>query len=79
MSAPSAWTANIMHDLAARPPTITVHAPHTPSSHPMCAPLRRRLSRMKSTSSNRGSTSARYATPLTLTLMRTLTMDIGFL
>src|SRR5215208_1031988 len=48
------------------------HAPHWLVSHPMCVPVRPRLSRRKLTSSNRGSTSAAYSTPLTV--IRTATL-----
>src|SRR5438105_9655915 len=68
MLLPSAWTASIVHDLTALPSTMTVHAPQFDVSHPMCVPVRFRSSRMKCTSSKRGSTSAEYDSPLTVTL-----------
>ena len=38
ISAPSAWTASIVHDLALSPLTWTVHAPQLLVSQPMCVP-----------------------------------------
>ena len=45
MSAPSACTANMLHDFIARPLTMMVHAPHWLVSHPTCVPVRLRTSR----------------------------------
>src|SRR5206468_8593120 len=56
---PSACTAKMVHDLALRPSTSTVHAPHWLVSQPTCAPVRRSCSRKKWTRSRRGSTSPR--------------------
>src|SRR4029079_12979194 len=64
---PSAWTANIVHDLALRPSTSTVHAPHWLVSQPTCVPVRLRDSRRKGTSRGRASTSAVRTLPLTVT------------
>ena len=65
-SEPSAWTAKIVHDLALRPSTSTVHAPHWLVSQPTWVPVRSRCSRRKCTSSSRGSTSAVRCLPLTV-------------
>src|SRR5579884_2671617 len=54
-SAPSACTANIRQERTVRPFIKIVQAPQTPCSQPTCVPVRRRSSRMKSTSSLRGS------------------------
>ena len=55
-SAPSAWTANTRQERTASPSSSTVHAPHTPCSHPRWVPVRWHRSRMKSASVSRGST-----------------------
>src|SRR6266550_1854222 len=65
-SAPSACTANIVHDFTARPSASTVHAPQMPVSHPTCVPVRLHWSRRKCTSSSRGSTSPWRGVPLTV-------------
>src|SRR5436190_6106348 len=70
-SDPWAWTANIRHDRTASPSTSTVHAPHTPCSHPRWVPVRVQSSRMKSARVLRGSMNARRTVPLTLTLTGT--------
>src|SRR5438045_7817510 len=44
-----------------------VHAPQVVVSHPMCVPVILRSSRMKWTSRRRGSTSAFFTVPLTVT------------
>src|SRR5204862_551614 len=56
-------------DLALRPSTSTVHAPHCVVSQPMWVPVRRRCSRRKCASSRRGSTSACRRLPLTVTVI----------
>src|SRR5687768_7944440 len=65
-AAPSAWTAKIVQDLALRPSTRTVHAPHWLVSQPTCVPVRLSCSRRKCTSSMRGSTFAVRTLPLTV-------------
>ena len=46
-SAPSACTANMVHDFTALPSTSTVHAPQMPVSQPTCVPVRLKVSRRK--------------------------------
>ena len=58
-SDPSAWTASTVQDFTARPSMWTVQAPHCDVSHPMLVPVRPSSSRIKSTSSSRGSTLSR--------------------
>src|SRR5687768_8494277 len=65
-SEPSAWTAKMVHDLALRPSTSTVQAPHCDVSQPTCAPVRCSCSRRKCTSSVRGSTVPLRTLPLTV-------------
>jgi hypothetical protein len=67
---PSAWTASIVHDFALSPSTWTVHAPQLLVSQPTCVPVSPSVSRRKCTSRRRGSTSASWAVPLTVTVMR---------
>src|SRR5437868_11539983 len=74
--APSACKARIVHALIAWPSTSTVHAPHCPVSQPTCVPVRVRLLRMKSTSSVRGSISARTGLSLTESESETDTSDL---
>src|SRR5437870_5045313 len=64
---PSAWTANMRHERTASPSSSTVHAPHTPCSHPTCVPVRPSSLRRKSDSNSRGSTVRSYRAPLTVT------------
>src|SRR4051794_17771218 len=70
-SAPSACTANMRHARTASPSTSTVHAPHTPCSHPRWVPVSVQSSRRKSARVLRGSTNARRTDPLTFTLTGT--------
>src|SRR4051812_40247112 len=65
--APSACTANTVHDLTARPSISTVQAPHWLVSQPTCVPVRFKCSRRKCTSSTRGSTCALRTRPFTVT------------
>ena len=67
--APSACTASMVHDLALRPSTMTVHAPQLLVSQPTWVPVSLNVSRSRWTSSRRGSTSASRASPLTVTVM----------
>ncbi len=67
-AAPSACTASSVHDLAGTPSTSTVQAPQLVVSQPMCVPVRPATSRMKWTSSSRGSMSASTACPLIVSL-----------
>ena len=53
---PCACTANIRQERTASSPTITVQAPQTPCSQPMCVPVCPQSSRIASTSVLRGST-----------------------
>src|SRR5262249_33929225 len=64
ISEPSAWTANMVHDLTARPFARTVHAPHILVSQPMWVPVRPAKSRIKCVSRSRGSTSFSNTLPL---------------
>src|SRR5713101_296169 len=77
MSAPSACIASMLQDFTARPFMWIVQAPHCAVSQPTCVPVRRRLSRMKLTSSVRSSTSALAGLPLTV--RETLTVMIRLL
>ena len=56
MSLSNAWTANIRQERTALPSMITVQAPQTPCSQPICVPVSPHSSRMVSTSVRRGST-----------------------
>ena len=58
-----------MHDLALSPSTWTVQAPQLLVSQPTWVPVRPRSSRRKWTRRRRGSTSASWASPLTVTEM----------
>src|SRR5687767_8730798 len=71
-SAPSAWTVSSVQLLTGSPLKWMTQAPHWLVSQPTCVPVSPRLSRRKLTSSNRGSTSAAYSTPLTF--IRTATL-----
>src|SRR4029077_14665715 len=64
ISLPRAWTANTVHDFTARPSMRTVHAPQWVVSHPMWVPVSRSTSRIRWTSSRRGSTSGSCFSPL---------------
>src|ERR1700757_2184985 len=55
-----------MQDFTGVPFHITVHAPHLPTTHPKCVPVRRRVSRRKWASSVRGSTSPEHGFPFTV-------------
>src|SRR6478609_2148829 len=68
ISAPLAWTPNMVHDFTVLPLKITVHAPQLLVSQPMCVPVSPADSRMKWTSSVRGSISASVARPLMVIL-----------
>src|SRR2546426_7674083 len=56
--------ARRLHDLTVSPSSITVQAPHFPSLQPRLEPVRPAWSRIKSSSSVRGSMSAEYCFPL---------------
>src|SRR5882757_5429136 len=71
---PCACTANIRQDRTASPPTITVQAPQTPCSQPMCVPVRPQSSRMASTRVLRGSTRTEWSRPLMRSLRSTLSV-----
>ena len=58
--------AKMVHDLALRPSTSTVQAPHWLVSQPTCVPVRLSCSRRKCTRSRRGSTCALRTLPLTV-------------
>src|SRR6188474_3179038 len=68
ISAPSAWTASIVHDFALVPFTWTVHAPQLLVSQPVWVPVRPNSSRRRWTRRRRGSTSASRCLPLTVTV-----------
>src|SRR5690242_12898784 len=65
---PLACTANSVHDFTARPSSSTVQAPQCVVSHPMWVPVSRSTSRIRCTSSSRGSTSAACFSPLIVRL-----------
>src|SRR5581483_1443485 len=71
-SLPCARMASRLHALTVRPSRMTVHAPHLPSLHPRFEPVRLALSRMKSSSSVRGSMSAVYCLPFILVEIRAI-------
>src|SRR3954447_12832742 len=71
---PCACTANIRQDRTASPPTITVQAPQTPCSQPICVPVRPQSSRMASTKVLRGSTRTAWSRPLMRSLRSTLSV-----
>src|SRR5579859_6752192 len=56
--------ASVVHDLTGLPSISTTHAPQLEVSQPQCVPVRPAVSRMKCTSSRRGSTSAETSWPL---------------
>src|SRR6185295_9473290 len=68
-SAPSAWTASIVHDFTAWPSTSTVHAPQREVSQPTWVPVSPQTSRRNWTSRSRGSTSRSVLVPLTRTVI----------
>src|SRR5271165_4201725 len=59
--------ANTVQDLTGLPSRSTVHAPQFVVSQPTCVPVSARTSRMKWTRRSRGSISASWSRPLTLT------------
>src|SRR5581483_8887993 len=63
---PWACTASIRHERTASPSTSTVHAPHTPCSHPTCVPVSSRSSRSTSANVLLGSTNTSCGRPLTV-------------
>src|SRR6266403_3147554 len=71
---PWACIANIRQDRTASPPTITVQAPQTPCSQPICVPVRPQSSRMASTRVLRGSTRTAWSRPLMRSLRSTLSV-----
>src|SRR6267154_251105 len=71
---PCACTANIRQERTASPPTITVQAPQTPCSQPICVPVRPQSSRMASTRVLRGSTRTAWSRPLMRSLRSTLSV-----
>ena len=70
---PSAWTARQVHDRTATPSSRTVQAPHWLVSQPILVPVTPPRSRMKWTSSSRGSTSRWYRRPLMVRSIGTFT------
>ena len=76
-SEPSAWTAKMVHDLALRPSTSTVHAPHWLVSQPTWVPVKFNCSRRKWTSSIRGSTCAVRRLPFTVMDTRVIVAPRG--
>src|SRR5262245_34418004 len=68
-SAPSACTANMVHDFTAFPFKITVHAPQLLVSQPTCVPVSPSASRIKCTSSSRDSAAASRSWPLIFSLI----------
>src|SRR5215469_8895500 len=70
ISWPSAWTANIVHDLTGVPSTSTVHAPQLLVSQPVWVPVSRSPYRIRWASSSRGSTSAVFFSPLMVNEIR---------
>src|SRR5581483_11145500 len=77
ISAPSAWTANMVHDFTAAPFMRTVQAPQYVVSQPTCVPVRSRFSRSSSTSKSLGSTLSERTFPLTFTVMATFSTVSG--
>src|SRR5258706_2387317 len=74
--APCACAASTLHAFTALPSRWTVHAPHWAVSHPTWVPVRPRFTRMKSTRSVRGSTSAVTGLPLTTREMEVPIADL---
>src|SRR5436309_8677219 len=68
MDAPSAWTARAVQDFTATPSSNTVQAPHWLVSQPIFVPVTAPRSRIKCTSSCRGSTSRSYTRPFKVML-----------
>ena len=66
-SCPSAIAASTVHDFTGSPSSRTTHAPQFDVSQPQWVPVLPAVSRMKWTSSWRGSTSAATCSPLRLT------------
>ncbi|CAB5026093.1 unannotated protein [freshwater metagenome] len=66
ISRPSAITASIVQLFTGSLSTQITHVPQLEVSHPQCVPRSRSSSRMKWTSSMRGSTSRVYSVPLTV-------------
>ena len=64
ISWPSHITARVVHDLTGWPSISTTQAPQLDVSQPQCVPVRPSVSRMKWTSSRRGSTSRETCSPL---------------
>ena len=65
MSEPSACTANMVQDFTDMPSISTVQAPQWVVSQPIWVPVSERFSRMKWTSSVRGSTRPSTSAPFT--------------
>ena len=76
ISAPSAWTASMVHDLVGAPSTSTVHAPQCVVSQPMWVPVSARSSRIRWTSRRRESTVAECAVPFTVTVIWCVAMSL---
>ena len=64
ISWPTHIAASVVHDLIGLPSISTTHAPQLDVSHPQCVPVKPGVSRMKCTSSVRGSTSRETSCPL---------------
>ncbi len=65
-SVPATWASSTLHDLTARPSTITVQAPHCAVSQPTWVPVSLSCSRRVCTSNVCGAASTVTALPLTL-------------
>src|SRR3954451_19381208 len=65
-SCPAVIAANVVHDFTGLPSICTTQAPQLEVSQPQCVPVRPGVSRMKCTSSVRGSTSRVTVSPLML-------------
>src|SRR6476620_10958507 len=68
-SAPSACTANMVHDFTVFPFKSTVQAPQLLVSQPTCVPVNPSCSRIKCTSSSLGSAATSRSLPLILSLI----------
>ena len=73
---PSAWTANIVHDLVAFPSTRTVQAPQLLVSQPTWVPVRSNSSLSTCDSNVLGGTCRRCAVPL-IVIVTSAFMDIS--
>src|SRR5579872_4483819 len=67
--------ASVVHDLIGLPSISTTHAPQLEVSHPQCVPVMPGVSRMKWTSSCRGSTSRVTSWPL-IVIVTSMSVDL---